>query len=108
MLAQRYRQVEDQLARSSHYVSKSESGGATTVEQAWFNGASDVIKVAVERSDPSGRELTEYFSLDLDSDFGWTRLFMLSRKETLLQDGGTQVYVRRPGNTKLCRKRNCA
>jgi len=91
MLAARYSQVEDQLARSVHYIRKSESGGATTVEQAWFNGAGDAIKVAVERTGPSGRELTEYFSLDLDSDFGWAGLFMLSRKETPLQDGGTQV-----------------
>ena len=91
MLADRYRQVEDQLARSIRYTSKSESGGATTVRQEWYNGAEDLVKVAVERNDASGRELTEYIPHDLDSDFGWRGLFMLTRKETPLPDGGTQV-----------------
>src|SRR6266700_1210058 len=106
MLAERYRQVEGQLARSVHYVSKSESGGATTVEHGWFNGAGDAIKVAVERTGLSGRELTEYFPLDLDSDFGWAGLFMLSRKETALQDGGTQVDESRKyfGQSQLVRE----
>ena len=38
MLAERYRQVEDQLPRSIRYTSKDESGGATTVRQEWYNG----------------------------------------------------------------------
>src|SRR5438876_791628 len=91
MLAERYRQVEDQLARSIRYTSKDESGGATTVRQEWYNGAGDLIKVSVERTDASGRELTEYMPHDLDSDFGWRGLFVLTRKETPLPDGGTQV-----------------
>src|SRR5437867_4343463 len=91
MLAERYRQVEDQLARSIRYTSKDESGGATTVRQEWYNGAEELIKVAVERNDASGRELTEYIPHDLDSDFGWRGLFVLTRKETPLPDGGTQV-----------------
>src|SRR5436190_5495654 len=91
MLAARYSQVEDQLARSIRYTSKDESGGATTVRQEWYNGAEDLIKVSVERTDASGRELTEYIPHDLDSDFGWRGLFMLTRKETPLPDGGTQV-----------------
>ena len=37
MLAERYRQVEDQLPRSIRYTSKDESGGATTVRQEWYN-----------------------------------------------------------------------
>ena len=91
MLAERYRQVEDQLPRSIRYTSKDESGGATTVRQEWYNGAEDLIKAAVERNDASGRELTEYIPHDLDSDFGWRGLFMLTRKETPLPDGDTQV-----------------
>jgi len=91
MLAERYRQVEDQLPRSIRYTSKDESGGATTVRQEWYNGAGDLIKVSVERTDASGRELTEYIPHDLDSDFGWRGLFVLTRKETPLPDGGTQV-----------------
>src|SRR6266576_269588 len=91
MLAERYRQVEDQLARSIRYTSKDESGGATTVRQEWYNGAGDQIKVSVERTDASGRELTEYIPHDLDSDFGWRGLFVLTRKEMPLPDGGTQV-----------------
>lgn len=91
MLAERYRQVEDQLARSIRYTSKDESGGTTTVRQEWYNGAEDLIKIAIEHNDASGRELTEYIPHDLDSDFGWRGLFMLTRKETPLPDGGTQV-----------------
>jgi len=91
MLAERYRQVEDQLARSIRYTSKDESGGATTVRQEWYNGAEDLIKAAVERNDASGRELTEYIPHDLGSDFGWRGLFLLTRKETPLPDGGMQV-----------------
>src|SRR5437899_8846468 len=91
LLAERYSQIEDQLARSIRYTSKDESGGATTVRQEWYNGAGDLIKVSVERTDASGRELTEYIPHDLDSDFGWRGLFMLTRKETPLPDGDTQV-----------------
>src|SRR6266498_4537194 len=93
MLAARYSQVEDQLARSIRYTSKDESGGVTTVRQEWYNGAEDLIKAAVERNDASGRELTEYIPHDLGSDFGWRGLFLLTRKETPLPDGGTQVEV---------------
>ena len=49
-LAQQYTQVEDQLSRSVHYAAKTESDGVTTIEQASFNGADDLIKVAVERT----------------------------------------------------------
>jgi hypothetical protein len=111
MLAARYSQVEDQLARSIRYTSKDESGGATTVRQEWYNGAGDLIKVSVERTDASGRELTEYIPHDLDSDFGWRGLFVLARKETPLPDGGTQVEESRKyfgetdeGNHQLIRQ----
>src|SRR6266511_3849289 len=111
MLAARYSQVEDQLARSIRYTSKDESGVVTTIRQEWYNGAEDLIKVAVERSDASGRELTEYIPHDLDSDFGWRGLFMLTRKETPSPDGGTQVEESRKyfgeteeGNHQLIRE----
>jgi type II secretory pathway pseudopilin PulG len=88
-LAQQYKRVEDQLSRSVHYVGKTESDGVTTIEQAWFNGADDLIKAAVERTDSSGRELTEYFALDFDNDYDG--MFMLTRKEKPAPDGGVQV-----------------
>src|SRR5258707_553099 len=89
-LMRRYEQVEGQLDRSIHYVRKTESGSATKIEQAWFNGAGDLIKVAVERTDPSGgRELTEYFENNFENNE--EPMFMLIRKETQLPDGGTQV-----------------
>src|SRR5438094_4213360 len=86
MLAERYTQIEAQLDRSVHYSRKTEANGATTIEQAWFNGAGDLIKVAVERTDSFGRELTEY-----SGDFFHREMFMLTRKEVRLPDGGTQV-----------------
>ncbi len=88
-LAERYKQVEDQLGRSVHYVRKTESDGATTIEQAWSNGAGDLIKVAAERIGSSGRELTEYFALDFENDYDG--MFMLVRKERPAPDGGVQV-----------------
>lgn len=96
MLAERYRQVEDQLARSIHCVSKSEPGGATTVKQEWYNGAEDLIKLAMERNDASGRELTEYIPDGFDSvvwrgSSAGAVLFKLTRKEAALPDGGVQV-----------------
>jgi hypothetical protein len=87
-LVQQYKRAEDQLAGSVHYVRKTESNGLTTVEQAWFNGADDLIKVAVEHSDSSGRELREYFG---DFESAYPSRFMLVRKESRLPNGGTQV-----------------
>jgi hypothetical protein len=89
MLAARYGQVEDQLARSICYTSKDESSGATTVRQAWFSGSDDLIKVAVESRDGAKRELTEYFALDFENDYDG--MFMLMRKETPAPDGSVQV-----------------
>jgi hypothetical protein len=89
MLAACYGQVEDQLARSIRYTSKDESGGATTVRQAWFNGAGDLVKLAVESRDGPKRELTEYFALDFQNDYDG--MFMLIRKEVPAPDGAVQV-----------------
>jgi hypothetical protein len=85
-LAARYAQVEDQLARSVRYASRNDKGDS---EQAWFNGADDLIKLAVESRDGNERKLTEYFALDFDNDYDG--MFMLVRKETPLPDGGTRV-----------------
>jgi hypothetical protein len=89
MLAARYGQVEDPLARSIRYTSKDESSAATTVRQAWFNGAGDLIKLAVESRDGGKRELTEYFALDFENDYDG--MFMLIRKEVPAPDDGVQV-----------------
>ena len=86
MLATRYSQVEDQLARSVRYASRDDKGDT---EQAWFNGSDDLIKLAVERRNGDERELTEYFALDFENDYDG--MFMLVRKETPAPDGGVQV-----------------
>jgi hypothetical protein len=85
-LLQRYSQIEAQLNRSVHYSRKTEANDATTIEHAWLNGAGDLIKVAIERTDPSARELTEW-----SGDFFHREMFRLTRKESHLPDGGTQV-----------------
>jgi hypothetical protein len=89
MLSARYGQVEDQLARSIRYTSKDDSGGTTTVRQAWFNGSDDLIKLAVESRNGARHELTEYFALDFENDYDG--MFMVVRKETPAPDGGVQV-----------------
>ncbi len=93
-MAGAYNQIEAQLSRSAHYLKKDEIGGATTITQAWMNGAGDPIKVTVEMVDASGRELTEYVGHDLAdpySGFNYEGMFVLNRKETPLPDGGTEV-----------------
>jgi len=85
-LAQRYSEVEAQLDRSVRYASRNDKGEN---EQAWFNGADDLIKLAVESRDGAQRELTEYFALDFENDYDG--MFMLVRKETPAPDGGVQV-----------------
>jgi len=86
MLAAHYSQVEDQLARSVRYASRDDKGNS---EQVWFNGADDLIKLAVESHEGGVRELTEYFALDFDNDYDG--MFMLVRRETSEPDGGTRV-----------------
>jgi hypothetical protein len=88
VLMQRYQQVEAQLDRSVRYSSKTGPEGDTTIERAWYNGADDPIKVAVEHVSSAGRELTEYFSLNFN---GPGAMFVLTRKEAAQADGGTQV-----------------
>src|SRR2546430_7918601 len=85
-LAARYAQVEDQLARSVRYTGRNDKGDS---EQAWFNDADDLIKLAVESHNGNQRELTEYFALDFDNDYDG--MFMLVRKEAPAPDGGVQV-----------------
>src|ERR1700751_2352654 len=87
-LIQRYQQVEAQLDSSVRYARKTGAEGDTTIERAWYNGAGDPIKVAVERISSAGRELTEYFSLDFDDPGA---MFVLTRKEATQPDGATQV-----------------
>src|SRR5436190_8372954 len=86
MLAARYGQVEEQLARSVRYASRNDK---SDTEQAWFNGSDDLIKLTVERRNGDERELTEYFALDFENDYDG--MFMLVRKETPAPDGGVQV-----------------
>jgi hypothetical protein len=87
-LMDRYQQVEAQLDRSVRYSRKTDAQGVSTIERAWYNGADDPIKVAVERLSSAGRELTEYFSLDFH-DAG--AMFVLTRKESTQPEGGTHV-----------------
>lgn len=86
-LMRRYPQVEAQLDRAIHYLKNETADGVTTNRQAWFNGANDLIKVAVESSGPSGRELTEYVAEEFDS----YTMFVLTRKEAPASGGDTQI-----------------
>jgi hypothetical protein len=86
-LIQRYTEVETQLDRSIHYLKSENADGVATIRQAWLNGANDLIKVAGERSGPSGRELTEWVSEEFDSE----TTFVLTRKETPGTGGETQI-----------------
>ena len=88
-LGERYNQIEAQLDRSVHYQNNTDSNGATMTEQAWFDGAGDLIKVSTEHSNGSARELTEYIALDFENDYDG--MFVLVRKETPSPDGGTRV-----------------
>lgn len=86
-LMRRYTQVESQLDRAIHYQKSEKVEGVTTTRHAWFNGANDLIKVALESSGPSGRELAEYVAEEFDS----YTTFVLTRKETPLGGGDTQI-----------------
>ncbi len=87
--AQRYNEVEAHLDHSVCYSRKTTEGSITKTEQAWFNGADDLIKAAVEVRDASTRDLTENIALDFDNTY--EGMFVLNRKETSLPNGGTQV-----------------
>jgi hypothetical protein len=84
----RYQQVEAKLDRSVRYSKKDVAGNETTIEQAWFNGAGDLIKVATDHTGPGTRELTEYFAPDFTA---YGAMFVLTRKESAQPDGTTQV-----------------
>ena len=86
-LIRRYTEVEAQLDRSIHYLQSENVDGVSTIRHAWLNGANDLIKVAVERTGPSGRELTEYVTEDFDS----YTMFVLTRKETPVTGGDIQI-----------------
>jgi hypothetical protein len=86
-LIQRYGQIEAQLDRSIHYSKSETVDGVTTTQQAWLNGADDLMKVAVERTGPTGRELTEYVA----ENFELETMFVLTRKETPVTGGDTQI-----------------
>jgi hypothetical protein len=86
-LIRRYTETEGQLDRSIHYVQSESADGVTTIRHSWVNGANDLIKVAVESSGPSGRELTEWVSEDFDSE----TTFVLTRKEAPVTGGETQI-----------------
>ena len=83
-LAQRYNEIEAQLDRSIHYTRTTTEAGVTRLEQAWLNGANDPIKMAIDETGPSGRELTEYF---VDPQDPSTGTVVLHRKETPRPDG---------------------
>src|SRR5437879_2957940 len=83
-LMRRYEHVEEQLPRSVHYSKKETSGDETTTNQAWFNGAGDLIKVATEKTASGRRELTEYFAATKIEE--WQPMFILTRKETTQPD----------------------
>jgi hypothetical protein len=89
-LAQRYSDIEAQLDRSIHYTLTTNEDGVTRLEQAWLNGANDPIKISIDQTGPSGRQLTEYFADDLQHPYS-PGMFVLHRKETLRPDGATDV-----------------
>src|SRR5262249_35641563 len=89
-LAQRYSDIEAQLDRSIHYTLTTDEALVTRLEQAWLNGANDPIKMSIDQTGPSGRELTEYFADDLQHPYV-TGMFVLHRKEMLRPDGATDV-----------------
>jgi hypothetical protein len=88
-LGQRYNAIEEQLPRSVRYAKTEQVDGATVVTRAWFNGVGDPLKVAIERSGPAGRELTEY--VGLGTEISWDGMFVVTRKEITQPDGSTQV-----------------
>jgi hypothetical protein len=89
-LAQRYNEIEAQLERSIHYTLTTNEAGVTRLEQAWLNGANEPIKMSIDQTGPSGRELTEYFADDLQHPYS-TGTFVLHRKEAPQPDGATDV-----------------
>ena len=94
-LMDRYKQVEDQLARSVHYRKKEGTEPEITIQQAWYNGGGELLKVATERADAAGRELKEYVSIDDEDEPAKVAMFILTRRETRLPEGATRVEEER-------------
>jgi hypothetical protein len=88
-LAQRYDAIEAQLERSVHYTRTTNVGGVTRVEQAWLNGADDLVKISIDETNASRRDLIEYVGADLNE--AESGMFFLHRKETRQADGSTDV-----------------
>ena len=86
-------------------VVKDSTGDETTTNQAWFNGAGDLIKVATEKTASGRRELTEYFATTKIEE--WQPMFILTRKETTQSDNSVQVDESRQyfdGNADVIRE----
>lgn len=91
-ISRRYNQIEAQLVRSIHYKETSADDGDTETHELWTTAAGETIKVATDRTGPKGRLLREYF---LNADEAQIPVFVLTRREAPLPDGGTQVDERR-------------
>jgi hypothetical protein len=85
-IGQRYAQIEEQLDRAVHYVRKEEKAGETVTDQVWLTEARDYLKASTDRTSSAGRELNEIFTIN-----GEAALFVLTRRETPLAGGATQV-----------------
>jgi hypothetical protein len=88
VMGRRFSDVEEQLERSVRYSAKEVTGPDHKTRRAWFNGAGELLKVAEEQTGPQGRDLTEYFPHEFQTD---RAMFMFTRQERALPDGGTQV-----------------
>jgi hypothetical protein len=88
-ISERCHHVDEQLARSTRYAKRQESGEGTILTRAWFNGVGDLLKVAIEKINPQGRELTEYTAIDPESTYDG--LLVFTRKEVPAADRGTDV-----------------
>jgi hypothetical protein len=93
-ISRRYGQIEAQLDRSIHYTGKETIAATGEVEtrELWATATGEAVKVAVERTGAKGRLLREFF---LRSDEVQLPIFVLTRRETPLADGGTQVEEKR-------------
>ncbi len=91
-ISRRYGQVEAQLERSIHYKGTTTEAGETETRELWTTAAGESVKVATERTGPKGRVVKEYFPA---GDEVQLPIFVLTRRETPLPDGGTQVDERR-------------
>lgn len=103
-LSRLYEQVEEQLGRSTVYARTEEADGERTTTRAWCNGIGDLVKVAIERSDATGREVSEFVSIDFD--LAQDGLLVVSRQETATPNGGTEVTESRKYYGRVWSRRN--